>query len=112
MQPFAHYVCKIPEPQQIGRAVERDPVLERKPLAGFHFVAERSKFRIFKVNLHIGIHLSHSASGERFLSYEVVLRRKTSAAQNTKNNTLTHPFIVKNAAFTRDKSFAFTRLCS
>jgi hypothetical protein len=35
-----------------------------------------------------------------------------SAAQNSKNSTLTYPFTVKKAALTRDKSLAFTRLCS
>lgn len=37
---------------------------------------------------------------------------KMSAAQNRKNRILTNPFTVKKAALTRERSCAFTKLCS
>jgi hypothetical protein len=38
--------------------------------------------------------------------------QKMSAAQKTKNSTLTQPFMVKNAALTRDRSVGFYQPCS
>ena len=75
VQAFAHQVGQVAERQDIGGAVERHAVLERQALAGFHLVADRVQMGIVKYHLHLV-----QAPG---------LRRKISAAQKIKNNTLT-----------------------
>ena len=75
VKPLAHQVGQVAERQDIGGAVERHTVLERQALAGFHLAANRVQTGIVEYHLHIV-----QAPG---------LRRKISAAQKTKNNTLT-----------------------
>ena len=75
MQPFAHQVGQVAERQDIVGAVERQAVLEGQTLAGFYLFANRHQTGIVNYDLHVV-----QAPG---------LRRKISAAQNTKNNTLT-----------------------
>jgi hypothetical protein len=43
--PFSNDVGEIPDRIEIGRGVKRQPVFERKTLAGFHFLADFFKFR-------------------------------------------------------------------
>ena len=74
VQALPHQVGQVAERQDIGGAVERQAVVERKPLAGFHLSANGIKTAIVNYHLHV------QAPG---------LRRRISAAQNKKNNTLT-----------------------
>ena len=90
VQPLAHPVRHPAHAQQVGSAIQRQPIVSRKPLASLHFFTNRQQPRIFKYRCH-----SHF--------------QKISLAQNTKNITLTYPFIVKNAASTRERSFGQTR---
>ncbi len=48
VQALAHQVGQVAERQDIGGAVERDAVVERQALAGFHLVADRNQTRIIE----------------------------------------------------------------
>ena len=53
VQPLAHQVGQITHRQDIGRAVERHAVVERKALAGFHLFPDRHKTRIVDYDWHV-----------------------------------------------------------
>src|SRR5690349_24133101 len=96
MQALAHQVRHVTERQNVRSPVERDAVVIGQARAGLDFLENRTQTLIFDERLHC-----HARR-----------RNSTSAAQNTKNSTLTQPFMVKNAAFTRDRSSGLTKLCS
>ncbi len=69
MHPLAHEVGHVAERQDVGRAVKRQAVVVRQALARLHFLADWLQPAVFNVDFHI--------------------TSSTSAAQNTKNSTLT-----------------------
>src|SRR5262249_7520879 len=97
MQPFANQVGQVSDGEDVGGAIESYAVIKGQALARFDLIADGRQARIINVNLHV------QAPG---------FRRKISAAQNKKNNTLTYPFMVKKAAPTREKSLGSTSRCS
>ncbi len=99
VQALAHDVGHVAERKQIARAVEREAVVVRKPFARFHFFADAFQAAVFERDL----------SSMGMFTWRM---RKISAAQKTKNSTLTQPFMVKKAALTRERSSGFTRPCS
>src|SRR5579872_3684 len=96
MQTLAHQVRHVAERENVGGPIQRNAVIVRQTLTPLDLFENRLQLRIFNVYLHSYARCTSS----------------TSAAQNTKNSTLTQPFMVKKAALTRDKSSGFTRLCS
>ena len=99
VHPLAHQVGQIAKRQNIRGAIERHAIFERETLARLHLL------RVWEPDRESSITdlawFRHPASGQ-----------KISAAQKKKNSTLTQPFMVKKAAFTRERSLGFTRLCS
>ena len=75
VKPLADQVGQVAKRKNVGGAVERYAVLERKPLARFNFAANWKQTRIVDHDLHV-IHTPG-------------LRSNISAAQNRKNSTLT-----------------------
>ena len=71
--PLAHHVGHIPDGEDIGAAKQRETVVEIESRTCFHFRQNRLQTRVFDGDGH------------------VYKRRPTymSAAQNSKNNTLT-----------------------
>src|SRR5439155_9002590 len=96
MQTLAHQIRHVPQRENVRGLIERHAVVIGQARASLDFLEDRTQTRIFDERLHGYARRSNS----------------TSAAQNTKNSTLTQPFMVKNAAFTRERSSAFTRVCS
>src|SRR5581483_3883940 len=100
VQAFADQVCHVPERQDVEAAKHRNAVFKAEALASFYFFENRPYAPVFDDRL--------SGGCEKRAHWCL----KISAAQKTKNSRLTYPFTVKNAAFTRDRSFGFTSPCS